>query len=93
MAYPQITVRVDESQRSTAVVIYRKYKQPFLDTVSGACGKELLVRDEDVQVLHHFDTDEDARVYLSSALFTDDVVVALLPLLQAEPDIRIYTTA
>jgi len=48
---------------------------------------------EDVQVLHGFDTTENATAYLSSALFTQDVVGGLSPLLKAEPEIRIYEAA
>jgi hypothetical protein len=53
----------------------------------------LLVRDEDVEVLHGFDTAEQASAYLKSRLFTSDVVGALTPLLDAEPDVRIYQAA
>jgi hypothetical protein len=53
----------------------------------------LLVRDEDVEVLHGFDTAEQANAYLTSPLFTSDVVGALKPLLDAAPDVRIYQAA
>jgi hypothetical protein len=53
----------------------------------------LLVRDEDVEVLHGFDSAEQANAYLTSRLFTSDVVGALKPLLDAEPDVRIYQAA
>jgi hypothetical protein len=53
----------------------------------------LLVRGEDVEVLHGFDTAEQANAYLESRLFTTDVVGALGPLLDAEPDVRIYKAA
>lgn len=46
-----------------------------------------------MQVLHGFDTTENATAYLSSALFTQDVVGGLSPLLKAEPEIRIYEAA
>jgi hypothetical protein len=48
----------------------------------------LLVRDEDVQVLHGFDSKENASAYLESELFTADVVGSLKPLLDAAPDVR-----
>ena len=54
--------------------------------------KELLLREEDVQVLHGFDSPEHAQAYLSSAMFQEDVFVGLKPLWSAEPDVRIYTT-
>ena len=53
----------------------------------------MLVRDEDVEVLHGFDTPEQAKAYLTSHLFNSHVVSALKPLLDAEPDVRIYQAA
>gem|GEM_PF-5682867 len=38
------------------------------------------LRDEDVQVLHGFDSAENAKAYLGSELFQNDVFVALKPL-------------
>ncbi|MGZ2359841.1 hypothetical protein LRE75_24560 [Streptomyces sp. 372A] len=70
----------------------RSSKQPFLDTAPGATTKDLLVRDEDVQVLHGFRTVADAQAYLASELFACDVVGGLSPLLKAEPDVRVYDT-
>lgn len=93
MVYLQITLGIAAADRAAAAGIYQKYKAPFLDTIAGAKSKELLVRDEDVQVLHGFDTKEHAIAYLQSGLFTDDVVAGLQPLLEAEPDVRIYQVA
>ena len=90
MIYLQITLKIAAANRSAAAGIYQKYKAPFLDTIAGAKSKELLVRDEDVQVLHGFDTIENANAYLQSELFTADVVGGLKPLLDAAPDVRIY---
>ncbi|MFE7331981.1 hypothetical protein ACFU8W_45315 [Streptomyces sp. NPDC057565] len=92
MAYLEITLQVDPTHRVAATGVYEKYKQPFLDTVPGALSKELLVRDEDVQVLHGFRTAADAQAYLASELFTRDVVGGLSPLLKAAPDVRVYDT-
>jgi hypothetical protein len=92
MAYLEITLHVDRTDRVAAAGVYEKYKQPFLDTVPGATSKELLVRDEDVQVLHGFRTVADARAYLASDLFTRDVVGGLSPLLKAATDVRVYDT-
>ncbi|MGV9503547.1 hypothetical protein ACWDQ0_35305 [Streptomyces sp. NPDC003642] len=92
MAYLEITLQVDPVNRVAAAGVYEKYKQPFLDTVPGATSKELLVRDEDVQVLHGFRTVADAEAYLASELFTRDVVGGLSPLLKAAPDVRVYDT-
>jgi len=49
------------------------------------------LRTEDVQVLHGFETEAQAKAYLSSALFEQDVVRELKPYLQAGPEIRIYS--
>ena len=93
MAYLEITLKVADSDRATAAGVYEKFCQPFLDTVPGATSKELLIRDDDVQVLHGFETAADATAYLGSELFGSDVVSGLAPVLQAEPEIRIYETA
>ncbi|MFD8380846.1 hypothetical protein ACFV2X_20240 [Streptomyces sp. NPDC059679] len=92
MAYLEITLQVDPANRVAAAGVYEKYKQPFLETVPGATSKELLVRDEDVQVLHGFQTVADAQAYLASDLFTRDVVGGLSPLLKAAPEVRLYDT-
>ena len=93
MAYLEITLNVDAANRAAATGVYQQYKQPFLDTVSGATSKELLVRDDDVQVLHGFETAADAKAYLASELFTSDVVGGLAPLLNTAPDVRVYDAA
>jgi len=92
-AYLEITLFISPENRPTAGNIYSKYKQLFLDTINGAKSKELLVRDKDIKVLHGFNTQAEAKAYLSSSLFIDDVVGALSPLLDAEPLIRIYEVA
>ncbi|MFI0088423.1 hypothetical protein [Streptomyces bobili] len=93
MAYLEITLKVAEENRVAAAGVYQNYKQPFLDTVPGAESKQLLVRDEDVQVLHGFATADQARDYLDSTLFKQDVVGGLAPLLAAGPEVRIYDVA
>jgi hypothetical protein len=93
MVYLQITLRIHPENRAAAAGIYQQYKAPFLNTVKGATSKELLVRDEDVQVLHGFDTAENASGYLQSELFNADVVGGLKPLLDAAPEVRIYQVA
>jgi hypothetical protein len=50
----------------------------------------LLVRDEDVQMLHGFASVSDASAYLASSLFATDVVGELSLLLDADPEVRIY---
>lgn len=91
-AYLEITLKIDPQDRAAAGEVYTKYKKPFLDKISGAKSKELLIRDNDVQVLHGFANRKQAEDYLSSNLFTKDVVVELKPLLKAEPEVRIYST-
>jgi quinol monooxygenase YgiN len=93
MVYLQITLKVRADRRPAAAEVYRRYRAPFLSTVTGATSKELLVRDDDVQVLHGFDSRANAEAYLKTPLFERDVVTALSPLLDAPPDVRVYTVA
>ncbi|MGN0047984.1 MAG: hypothetical protein ACI37U_03665 [Bacteroides sp.] len=89
-AFLEITMKINENDRAAAAAVYTKYRQPFLDDIAGAVSKQLLVRGEDVQVLHGFASVADAENYLKSDLFTQDVVVELKPYFQADPDVRIY---
>lgn len=93
MAYLEITLQIAAENRSAAAGVYQKYKAPFLSQIAGATSKDLLIRDEDVQVLHGFNGVEDAKAYLGSKLFNDDVVEGLKPLLAAAPEVRIYAVA
>ncbi len=93
MVYLQINLKMATTDRPKAAAIYQQFKAPFMEQISGARSKELLVRDEDVQVMHGFDSAEQANGYLASKLFNDDVVTALKPLLQSAPEVRIYTSA
>ena len=93
MVYLQINLNVAAKDRPAAAAIYSQFKGTFLAQAKGANSKELLIRDEDVQVLHGFDSIENAKAYLASALFKQDVVTALKPLLQSAPDVRVYATA
>ncbi|MDD9244955.1 hypothetical protein PVM12_12980 [Enterobacter soli] len=90
MAYLQITLDISNENRAAAAGVYQKYETPFLTTIEGATSKELLVRDEDVQVLHGFTTVAQAQAYLSSPLFMQDVVAGLKPYLNSAPDVRIF---
>ena len=92
-AYLQITMKINECDRNGAAKVYFDYRQPFLDTIDGAMTKSLLVRDEDVQVLHGFDSKEHALAYLESDLFKNDVVKGLTPYFQSAPEIRIFSVA
>lgn len=93
MVYLQVSLNVAAADRPAAAAVYSKFKGQFLDQAKGAKSKEVLIRDEDVQVLHAFDSTENARAYLASALFNQDVVTALKPLLQSPPDVRVCATA
>jgi len=93
MVYLEITLNIQDTNRAAAAGIYRKFKQPFLSKIKGARSKELLIRDEDVQVLHGFDSQDNAKAYLTSELFNNDVVAGLKPLLLSAPDVRIYQVA
>jgi len=89
-AYLEITVAISDANRGAAADVYFAYKEPFLNTIEGAEQKSLLVRDEDIQVLHGFDTVENATAYLESELFNADIVTKLGPLFETDPEIRIY---
>ncbi len=89
-AYLQIIIKVSEKNRGEAAGVYTKYKAPFLEQIAGAVSKELLIRGEDVQVLNGFTSTAEAEAYLKTDFFQKDIVGELSPLLDAEPDIRIY---
>ena len=90
-AYLEITMKISEANRPAAAKVYTDYRGPFLKEIPGALTKELLIRGEDVQVLHGFDSVENAEAYLKSKMFTDDVFVGLKPLWSADPEVRIYS--
>lgn len=92
-AYLEITMRINESNRPAASKVYTDYRGPFLEKISGALTKELLIRNEDVQVLHGFDSVEHAQAYLQSEMFQNDVFVGLKLLWSATPDVKIYSVA
>lgn len=92
-AYLEITMFVSNTNRPAAAGVYNKYKESFLKEIKGATTKELLIRDEDVQVLHGFEGAEDASAYLKTELFNNDVVRELSPLFDKAPEIKIYSVA
>lgn len=92
-AYLEITMTINPENRPAAAKVYNDYRQPFLDNVEGALTKELLIRDEDVQVIHGFDSMEHAKAYLNTEMFKNDVVAGLQPTWAANPDIRFYEVA
>ena len=90
MAYLQITLKISEKNRAAAAAVYQKYKAPFLQQIDGAHSKNLLIRKDDVQVMHGFESTEAAAAYLKSALFEKDVVRELRPYLESPPKVSIY---
>ena len=92
-AYLEVTMTIDIKNRPQAAEVYSTYRQPFLDEIEGALTKELLIRDEDVQVIHGFDSVENANAYLESELFTKTVAPKLEPTWAADPEIKIYEVA
>ncbi len=92
-AYLEITMVINPENRPAAAKVYTDYRQPFLDNIEGALTKELLIRDEDVQVIHGFDSMEHAKAYLETAMFKKDVFVGLKPTWDAAPDVRFYEVA
>ena len=89
-AYLQITLKVSDKNRSAAAGVYTKYLEPFLNTIPGATSKNLLIRDDDVQVMNGFSSKEAAEAYLTSDMFSKDIVGELGPLLDADPEVRVY---
>lgn len=89
-AYLEVTMTINPENRPAAAKVYTDYRQPFLDTIPGALTKELLIRDEDVQVIHGFDSMEHAKAYLETDMFKTKVAPGLQPTWAADPDIRFY---
>ena len=75
-AYLEVTMQIPAENRKAAANVY---------------SKALLVRDEDVQVLHGFDSVEHAQDYLKSEMFTKHVFPGLKPTWTAEPEVRIFS--
>ncbi len=90
-AFLEITLDIPAENREGAAGVYLKYKTPFLEQIKGATSKELLLREDDVQVLHGFESEADATAYLSSELFGNDVVQELKPYFLGDPEIRVYS--
>ena len=83
-AFLEITMNINEENRAAAAKVYTAFKQSFLSEINGAVTKDLLIRQEDVQVLHGFTSVEAAAEYLN------DVFVGLKDLWTTDPDVRIY---
>lgn len=70
---------INPENRTVAAKAYTDYLQPFLDIIEGAPTKELIIRDDDIQVIHGFDSIEHAKAYLDSNLFKNKVTAGLHP--------------
>ena len=89
-AFLEITMDIKDENRAAAAKVYTDYKQPFLAEIKGAVTKDLLIRSEDVQVLHGFASTQAAAEYLQSEMFQNDVFVGLKDLWSSEPNVKIY---
>ena len=76
----EITMVVKEKNRESVSKVYYDYKESFLKSINGTLIKDLLVRDENIQVLHGFDSIKNVKAYLSSDMLKNDVFVGLQPL-------------
>lgn len=92
-AYLEISMVINNENRPAAAKVFYDYKEPFLNSIEGALTKDLLIRDEDIQVLHGFDCVENAKAYLVSELFKNDVATGLSPFWEGEPSVKIYSVA
>lgn len=81
---------IPEENRVAAAKIYATYRQPFLDTIPGALTKQLLIRNENVQVLHGFDSVTHPKDYQTSEMFAKHGFSELQPIWSIDPDVRIY---
>ena len=86
-AFLEITMNINEENRAAAAKVYTAFKQPFLSEINGAVTKDLLIRQEDVQVLHGFTSVDAAAEYLKSEMFQNDVFVGLKDLWTTDPDV------
>lgn len=92
MADLEIRLGLDPQDRA-ADAVNQKFEVPFLQEIAGAKSKELRVRHGDARVLRRFPGKQLTETYLESAYFIEGVATALEPLLQAEPEFRIYVFA
>lgn len=90
-SYLEVTMKISQKNRPAAAKVYHEYRRPFLDEIPGALTKELLVREEDVQAIHGFDSVEHTQAYLTSDLFVQKVAPGLKPIWDDDPDVRIYS--
>lgn len=89
-AYLQITLKINTADKGAVSGVYNKFRTLFLEQIQGAISIELLIGDEYIQLLHSFDTAEEAQDFLSTELYNNDVLVAVKPFIVNTPEVRIY---
>ena len=92
-AYLSVNMKIDSSRLPEVTKVYTNYWEKFLRTIHGARTKDLVIRNEDVQILHSFNSVEDAVGFLSSEMFQRAVFIDLQPYWNDELNVRIYTAA
>ncbi|WP_104381543.1 hypothetical protein [Sphingobacterium sp. HMA12] len=90
-AYLQITLKINNSDKGAVSGIYDKFRDSFLDQVKGATSIELLIGNGYIQLLHVFDTAEDAQAFLSTELYNNEILLALKSLMVDTPMISVYS--
>lgn len=92
-AYLSVNMKIDSGKLPEVTRVYTSYWEQFLKTIHGARTKDLVIRNEDVQILHSFNSVEDAVGFLSSEMFQKAVFIDLQPYWNDELNVRIYTAA
>ncbi len=89
-AHLLIRVKIDESRREEMIdKVYEPNRTRFLERISGAISKNLLVRPEDIAILHGFDTRESAEAYLQSSLY-QQIVNGIADYQEENPSVALY---
>ena len=89
-SFLQITLVVPTPKREEAITkVFLPGRQRFLDRIPGAVTMDLLVREEDLQVLHGFDTMENASAYLKSPI-GKEILGQLAEISDGKPSIAVY---
>ncbi len=91
-AHLLITVKVDSSRRAALIdQVYEPNRTRFLQKIPGAVSKNLLLRREDLAILHGFDTAENAEAYLHSDLY-GELLRQLADYQEENPVAALYNT-
>ncbi|PUV23897.1 MULTISPECIES: hypothetical protein [Sphingobacterium] len=89
-AYLQVTLKINNSDKGAVSGIFDKFRDSFIDQIKGATSIELLIGDGYIQLLHVFDTVEDAHAFLSTELYNNNILFALKSLMVDTPQVSIY---